>query len=180
VDLVAALGGSDCERIRSGVLAQPSNAVSSLAYVAAAAVVVATARRATGPRRLVLFGYAGALVTVGTGSVAYHGPQPAWAGWAHDGSIAVMLMLAAVVLVGAEPVRQWRSPARKLLATSALLAASAYLAGRTGSPLCAPDSFVQPHAAWHVLSALSPRCCQEWARGRTGVAPKAVPQWRSC
>ena len=27
--------------------------------------------------------------------------------------------------------------------------------GRSGSPLCDPDSVVQLHGAWHVLSALA-------------------------
>ncbi len=31
----------------------------------------------------------------------------------------------------------------------------AYLAGRTGSPVCAPDSPIQWHGAWHVLSAVA-------------------------
>ena len=155
MDVVAALGGSDCEAIRSGVLVQPANAVSALAYVAAGAAVVVTTRAATSRRRVVLLGYAGSLVAVAIGSFAYHGPQPAWAASAHDGSIAVMLVLAGVVPVAAGPVRRWRGRAGKVLAISVLLAASAYVAGRTGSPLCAPDSLWQPHAAWHVLTALS-------------------------
>jgi hypothetical protein len=31
----------------------------------------------------------------------------------------------------------------------------AYTAGRSGSPLCRPDSLWQYHGAWHVLSAVA-------------------------
>ena len=27
--------------------------------------------------------------------------------------------------------------------------------GRSGGPLCRPDSLVQPHAAWHAITAAS-------------------------
>jgi hypothetical protein len=31
--------------------------------------------------------------------------------------------------------------------------AAAWTLGRTGGPLCDPDSVLQGHAAWHLLSA---------------------------
>jgi len=31
----------------------------------------------------------------------------------------------------------------------------AYLLGRTGGPLCRPDSLLQPHALWHLLTAVA-------------------------
>jgi len=62
-----ALGGSDCEAIRDAVLGQPANSLSSLAYVAGAAVIL----RRGGPR-----GPALALAAVGIGSFLYHGPMP--------------------------------------------------------------------------------------------------------
>lgn len=39
-------------------------------------------------------------------------------------------------------------------AAEALMAGAllAYAAGRTGSPTCRPDSWVQPHGLWHTLS----------------------------
>src|SRR5207302_1354093 len=77
VDIALALGGSDCERLRSGWLAQPANAVSGPVYAA------------------------------GRASAA------------------------------------WMAPALV-----------AYVAGRSGSSLCRPASLLQPHAAWHVLSAV--------------------------
>ena len=32
---------------------------------------------------------------------------------------------------------------------------TAYLLGRTGAPLCRPDSLLQPHALWHLLTAVA-------------------------
>jgi hypothetical protein len=31
----------------------------------------------------------------------------------------------------------------------------AYLLGRTGGPLCRPDSLLQPHALWHLMTAVA-------------------------
>ena len=42
-----------------------------------------------------------------------------------------------------------------------LVGAALYLASRTNGVLCAPDSLLQGHAAWHVLTALALGC---WAR----------------
>jgi hypothetical protein len=77
----ASFGHSDCERIVGAALAQPVLAVTSLAYVAAGVAVLCWAVRVRAP----LAGAAGvALVAVGAGSFAYHGPQPSWAELAHD------------------------------------------------------------------------------------------------
>jgi hypothetical protein len=86
VDMAVALAGSDCERLRSGWLAQPANAVSSLAYVAVGVWLLWRCRRAGVHRGALLAGGVG-MVGIGVGSVAYHGPQPGWAGLAHDGSV---------------------------------------------------------------------------------------------
>lgn len=76
-------GHSDCERIVVGAaLAQPVLAVTSLAYVVAGVAVLSWAVRVRAP----LGGAAGvALVAVGAGSFAYHGPQPSWAKLAQTG-----------------------------------------------------------------------------------------------
>jgi hypothetical protein len=153
MDLVVALGGSDCERIGTWVLRQPVNAVSSLAYVVAAAAVARRAIDSDGRRLLVA--YAGSLAGVGAGSVAYHGPQPGWAGPVHDVTIAVAVGLAiAVAGTRLRRGRQESSGADALLLVVVVAAAVlAYAAGRTGSPVCRPASRLQPHAAWHVISA---------------------------
>lgn len=150
------MGGPDCERIGAGWLAQPANAVSSLAYVAVAGWLLCDARR-PGNDRIVLVGSASALAAVGAGSLAYHGPQPGWAPLVHDGSIlglgAVLFGVAARGLV----LRRSLGEPRRWWAVGALAAAglAAYAAGRTGSRLCRPDSVLQFHGIWHGLSALA-------------------------
>jgi MYXO-CTERM domain-containing protein len=139
---VLALGGSDCEAVRDAVLGQTANSLSSIAYVLAGAFVL----RRGGPR-----GPALALVAVGIGSFLYHGPMPAGASALHDGAI-----VALVGLMAAAAWRRRRLPRPPGLALVALAAAgSINLLGRTGAPLCRPDSLAQPHAAWHVLTAVA-------------------------
>lgn len=156
--VLAALGGTDCEHIGTGWLAQPANADSSLAYVAVGGWLL---HRAAGRIDRVVLVVAGtAMAVVGLASVAYHGPQPTWAEPAHDWSIAWL----AVVLIGLVVWRSaqesgWRAAAvdaRWWWAAGACWTAAlvAYVTGRTGSRLCQPESLWQPHAAWHVLSAL--------------------------
>ena len=143
----ATIGHSDCERISSAVLAQPVLAVTSLAYVAVGLAVLSWAVRIRGP----LAGVAGVvLVAVGAGSFAYHGPQPSWAGPAHDWSIfAAGGVYVAALAVSARRRRSTWITAAGILA----IGLAAYAAGRSGSPLCRPDSLWQYHGAWHVLSA---------------------------
>ena len=66
-----ALGGSDCEALHDGLLGQPANSMSSLAYVVVAAYVL---HRGAPPAPAL------ALALVGVGSVLYHGPMPPGAG----------------------------------------------------------------------------------------------------
>lgn len=79
---VLALGASDCEALHAGLLGQPANSLSSLAYVAGGAYVL---------RRGGLAGPALALGAVGIGSVLYHGPMPPGAEALHDGTIVALL-----------------------------------------------------------------------------------------
>ncbi|BCI52369.1 hypothetical protein NIIDNTM18_16470 [Mycolicibacterium litorale] len=146
----AALGGSDCERIVDGALAQPTLTVTSLAYVVAGMVVLWWAMRWRAPLTVIA---AAVLVAVGVGSVAYHGPQPSWAKLAHDVPIVAAGVVYAVIFARSERA-QWRSvwaPAAGIFA----LGLAAYAAGRSGSPLCRPESVWQFHGAWHVLSAVA-------------------------
>jgi hypothetical protein len=143
----AGIGQSDCEQVMRATFAQPVLAVTSVAYVVVGLAVLALAVRARGS----LAAAAGVvLVAVGAGSVIYHGPQPIWAGAAHDWPIIAM---AVVYLAGLAFTvrREWRV----WLAAAAILviALIAYVAGRSGSPLCWPNSVWQFHGAWHVLSA---------------------------
>ncbi|GAT15494.1 hypothetical protein [Mycolicibacterium thermoresistibile] len=143
----AGMGGADCERLVDAVLAQPVLAVTSLAYLIAAGLVLTWAV----PADSLLAGTAGVvLLTVGIDSFAYHGPQPSWAQPAHDWPILAVAVVYTFALLRTGR-RRWRvwAGAGAVFA----LAVAAHLAGRTGSPLCSPDSWWQWHGVWHVLSA---------------------------
>jgi hypothetical protein len=71
----------------------------------------------------------------------------------------VVLAVGALGAVAAHRVARWRRGAAdarthggRLVVTGAV-AAGAYLTTRTGGPLCVPESVLQGHAAWHVLTA---------------------------
>jgi hypothetical protein len=135
----------DCERIRPGLVAQPVNTASSLAYCAAGAWVI---QRAPGDGLCRLLGSAS--VAAGVGSILYHGPGGRTSRRLHDGS--------AVVLTGAIIAVLARRPAggRAVAAVGCLAAGGAmHGASRSGRPLCRPDSVFQGHAAWHVLTAVA-------------------------
>lgn len=163
VEILAALGGADCERIRSGWLAQPANAVSSLTFVAVGAGLLWRSRPPV-VRRGVLIAGGVTMIAVGVGSFAYHGPQPGWAHPAHNASILAL----ALVMVGDHIRLLARASVRPAAGSAAagvmaawrpaalwiVPASLAYWAGRTGSRLCSPSAVWQPHAAWHTLIAL--------------------------
>ncbi len=82
---------SDCEHVGRGLLAQPANTLSSLAYVLAGAMLLLRALAGRPSARLAPAVYAITAIGVGIGSAAFHGPMPAWGRFAHDLSIAVVL-----------------------------------------------------------------------------------------
>jgi hypothetical protein len=171
-----ALGMSDCERIRGGVLSQPVNASTSLAYAAAAAGMIVPAKRCGGLHRVVLILYAASLAAVGVGSVAYHGPQPRWARRVHDGSVAASLACTLLVGVTAQPplLTRIRGQLPPVLSLAAL-AGAAYRAGRSRSRWCNPASLVQLHGMWHLLSAAS-ALSLAWILGTTADSPDRQPR----
>jgi hypothetical protein len=136
------MGGADCELVGGGWLAQPVNAWSSLAYLAAAGFVASRRRDAVAVLGAI------ALVLVGVGSFAYHGPQPGWAGPLHDASIVVLLGIV-LFAVGR------RGPPPPVAVVALLAGGLLYVMGRTGAPLCSPSSVVQLHAGWHVATAVA-------------------------
>jgi hypothetical protein len=155
VEVLAAMAGSDCERLRSGWLAQPANTVSCAAFLAVACWLLAGAAISGGQRRLLLSG-AMALMAVGVGSSAYHGPQPGWADPVHSGSViglaALLIFQTGRRLVGGAGhvvVSAWKAAGGWIVA-----GLIAYALGRTGSPWCQPDALWQPHAVWHVFVAV--------------------------
>lgn len=168
------MGGSDCEVLGGGWLAQPTNAWSSLAFAVAALVVSVRAGR-TGarpargvPLRLHRWGGTAASGLVAVGSFAYHGPQPSWARGAHDGSIVVLVVVVAALLTA----RRSGLDARMLTVAAVAIALGgvAWFLGRTDGPLCAPSSWFQWHAVWHVLAATA---------AASALVATTAPGWRS-
>lgn len=80
-------------------------------------------------------------------------------------------MVTAVTAAGlAEAVVARRSSpgggvrAGRVVVVAALaVGVTAYLVGRTGGSLCRPDSLLQPHALWHLLTAVA---MAAWAADR--------------
>jgi hypothetical protein len=169
-----ALAAGDCERLHDGLIAQPVNTASALAYVAVGAWLVgrglwsgAPGRPGPGPGRrpVVVFGLV--VAAAGVGSVDFHGPGSPAARLLHDGGLYAVVGLVAWHEVARRVTRArlaragvpwvgW-TPRRRTAYRAALAAAAAGAAcwwlGRTASPWCDPDSLLQGHAAWHLLGA---------------------------
>jgi hypothetical protein len=92
----APLGAADCEARREGAVAQPVNAVTSTSYLAAGAHVWWRSRRLPPRKRWRALAFGGALVGVGAGSVAYHGPGGDLSRIAHDATITGLLAVLPV------------------------------------------------------------------------------------
>lgn len=129
----------DCELLRDGLLAQPVNAVSALAFVVAGVWLWRRGRRD--------IAFVAALT--GIASAWYHASPGGAASWAHDISLYALVALAAIEL--------WRRISQRSLPVLAiavfLLGLLFWSIGRTGSPFCHPESLLQWHAAWHVTAA---------------------------
>lgn len=142
----------DCERVRDQGMAQPVNTVTSAAYGVASLPVWLAARRSTGLLRIELQAYAGALLAVMAGSTQFHARVPGSSHRLHDGSIYLAISLGLLLLLRhADTVADSRAGRRLLLA--AATAGAAYVGGRSSSRFCRPESLVQLHGLWHVLSA---------------------------
>jgi hypothetical protein len=65
------------------------------------------------------------------------------------------VLLTAVTAAGLAEVAARRPAGRGRVVMLGALAVAlpAYLLGRSGGPLCRPDSLLQPHALWHLLTA---------------------------
>jgi hypothetical protein len=141
---------SDCERIRPGLLAQPVNAVSSLAYCAVGAWVWHRSQpQPTAGWRIV----AAASVAVGLGSAAYHGPGGRGSRILHDTSNVALAIAIAAKLLSAD--RPPRPELLKVAAVASISGIAVHHASRTDRILCRPDTLLQGHAAWHLLGALA-------------------------
>jgi hypothetical protein len=137
---------SDCEEVRPGFLGQPANALSSLAFVAAAVPIWKVSRR---PGRRAWALVAAASAFEGLGSVLYHGPGTRSGKVVHDVGL-VALVAATVAVVAEDPAAARPTP----VATGLTVAAVAvHTLSRTGGPLCSCRSPIQGHALFHLLAA---------------------------
>jgi hypothetical protein len=117
-----ALGGSDCEEWRAGLLHQPVNSLSSLAYLVAGVWVV-TRRGTDRTDRVAGAVFGGMVAGIGIGSLLYHGPQ--WPGSAvvHDAAIP-----SAVLFITVDGVaRLWGWTIHRQLTVYAVVAGAACL-----------------------------------------------------
>ncbi len=99
--MTAAIGESDCETIGRGLLAQPVNAVSSLAYVVVGVIVLYSVFRSEEEERTVRSVFGSLLIATGIGSLLFHGPQGPASRVIHDSTfILTVLFIALTNLAG--------------------------------------------------------------------------------
>ena len=128
---------SDCERIRSGLVAQPVNTLSSLAYVAVAVPVWRAAQRAAPSVRGRWELVAECSVAAGLGSVAYHGPGGRLGRVVHDASLGALLGSLALAVADPTGGRRWPIGATAVAATGGTAGLAAVGAATTGAELVA-------------------------------------------
>jgi glycerol-3-phosphate O-acyltransferase / dihydroxyacetone phosphate acyltransferase len=96
--VLAVIGASDCERLGTGLIAQPFNTWTSFAYLLAGGWIVARWRRWRLDQSATVFG---ALVFAnGLGSIAYHAAADSSGRWLHDLSLLGALGFVAGWQVG--------------------------------------------------------------------------------
>jgi hypothetical protein len=211
-----ALAVVDCERRDSWWFEQDVNAWTSLAYAAAAAVLVVAVVRGRLPRVLLVLAVATGLE--GIGSLLFHGATSDTGHLVHDvgvvailgfvagwhagrlaaaadtgagagaaaataiavvawpvasGATTVVAGVSVAVVVASEFLARRRGMppvvTRPLLVLTAV-AAVVWVAGSSGSAVCAEDSWIQWHGLWHVLSAV---LIVAWAARAAAAAPAA-------
>lgn len=123
--LVVALGESDCEEIGSGFLAQPVNAVTSLAFTIVGLAMIGWARVADGREHTMRWLFVLAMAATGVGSFLYHGPQWAGSGFLHD--ITFLSVLAILVVADVAAARRWRDQTVALVLIGTVALASVIL-----------------------------------------------------
>lgn len=117
--------GPGCERVDDGALVEPVSAVTSFAFVVAAAVVVLAHRgtrrtdrtpthtstsTTTSTTPAVPWAYVALVAGIGLGSFVQHGPDPAWSDPAHDLPLLATLCFLAADGVAALTGRARRRP----------------------------------------------------------------------
>jgi glycerol-3-phosphate O-acyltransferase / dihydroxyacetone phosphate acyltransferase len=119
-DLLAVIGGSDCERLGTGLIAQPFNTWTSIAYLLAGGWIIARWRRWGLDQSATVFG--ALVVANGLGSIAYHAAVDASGRWLHD-----LSLLGALGFVAGWQVAKLRPEGRNVAGRWATIAAGAVL-----------------------------------------------------
>jgi hypothetical protein len=158
LDQPETLGDGDCEALRAGLIGQPTNTLSSLAFVGVGAWLAARVGELPDASRRGALAYASFTAITGIGSVAYHGPQFVGAQFLHDLPILGVFGVGAFVPLwrlrnGRAALPGWSSGRGLAIVAAGTVAGLAYLAGGTESPLCQPESLLQPHGLWHLGTA---------------------------
>ncbi len=101
-----------CDQDRMGFFEQPASAITSAAFVVAAAgILVGRPRESVTPAREQQSVLALLVAGIGVGSFVQHGPHPDWQAYAHDLPLAAVLVFvaadAASDLTGRELSRGW-------------------------------------------------------------------------
>lgn len=161
----------DCERLVEGFLVQPVNALSSLAFVLAGIGIAAAGRGSLPGQRLLGASFAVALVFVGLGSLAFHGPTGTPADWAHDASISTILLLILITELGS-----WRGWDARWVVVGWLSTASA-IGAVEGLWASVADQLNGPLALAAVVAVIGPRWASPNHRPRDqdrGAIPAAI------
>ena len=108
VSFITAIGESDCENIGSGMLAQPVNAVSSLAFAVFGFIVLFSMSTQQPTERVNRAIIGMLMIATGIGSVLFHGPQGPASHFLHDATILVTM--AAILTMNLAGLLRWREP----------------------------------------------------------------------
>jgi hypothetical protein len=126
------LAMSDCERLRDGCVAQPANAVSSLAYVGGGLVLLRWAQAQSSLDQGSALPIAAGMVAAGLGSLDYHGFHSPLAQWGHDWGVAAPVV-AAIHADAGELIPEAPRELRAASSVAALAAVALLLARRPRS-----------------------------------------------
>ncbi len=77
---------ADCELVRGPLIGQPANTITTIAFIIAGLAVA---------RRSDMRWVGAAIIATGIGSLLFHGPMPPGSEWAHDTSLAWLIMVVA-------------------------------------------------------------------------------------
>jgi hypothetical protein len=95
------MGETDCEAFGRGWLAQPVNALSSLAFAVVGVAMFGWVRSASGPEGMVRSGFVVGMIATGFGSFLFHGPQTSGSQFLHDITFLATVAILAVANLGA-------------------------------------------------------------------------------